>query len=97
MESSRKQKILVLGDIMLDVQIHGTAEKIANEAPIPVLRARYQKKQLGGCGNVLMNLQSLGCSRLFIFSMIGNDSAGEDIQNILRKYEEIVNTSKMLK
>jgi len=90
MDISRKQSVLVFGDIMLDVQIHGTTGKIANEAPIPVLHTSYQKKQLGGCGNVLMNLQSLGCSRLYIFSMIGNDSAGHEIQSILNKYEEIV-------
>ena len=90
MELFGKQTILLFGDIMLDVQIHGTTEKIANEAPIPVLHAHSQKKALGGCGNVLMNLQSLGCSRLYIFSMIGNDSAGQEIQSILNKYEEFV-------
>jgi len=82
--------ILVIGDIMLDVQIHGRIEKMANEAPIPVLHSELETKQLGGCGNVLMNLQSLGCSRLFIVSMIGNDVPGKDIQRIINRYPEII-------
>ena len=75
---------------MLDVQIHGTIEKMANEAPIPVLHSKLETKQLGGCGNVLMNLQALGCNRLFIISMIGNDAPGKDIQRIVNRYPEII-------
>jgi len=86
----KPQTIIVLGDIMLDVQIHGKIEKMANEAPIPVLHSQDETRQLGGCGNVLMNLQALGCSRLFIFSMIGNDAPGKEIQEITRKYPEII-------
>jgi len=80
---------MVMGDIMLDIQIHGSIEKMANEAPIPVLHHKFQKNNLGGCGNVLMNLQGLGCSRLFLFSMIGNDTSGKEIQDILGKYPEV--------
>jgi D-beta-D-heptose 7-phosphate kinase/D-beta-D-heptose 1-phosphate adenosyltransferase len=90
MYSIKPQTIIVLGDIMLDVEIHGNTEKMANEAPIPVLHFNFQKKTLGGCGNVLMNLQSLGCDRLFIFSMIGNDSSGKEIQDCMAKYPEII-------
>jgi D-beta-D-heptose 7-phosphate kinase / D-beta-D-heptose 1-phosphate adenosyltransferase len=89
METTDLPTIIVLGDIMLDVQIHGNIEKMANEAPIPVLHSVNETKQLGGCGNVLMNLQSLGCSRLFLFSMIGNDTSGKEIQEILGKHPEI--------
>ena len=59
--SVRPKNIIVLGDIMLDVKLSGSINKIANEAPVPVLLYESQQKYLGGCGNVLMNLQSLGC------------------------------------
>jgi len=88
--NQKPQTIIVIGDIMLDVQIYGKIEKIANEAPIPVLHEQYTKKQLGGCGNVLMNLQNLGCDKLFIISRIGKDESGKEIENIISKYPEII-------
>ena len=44
--NERKPNILLIGDIMLDVQVHGTIEKLANEAPIPVLLQKCEKKSL---------------------------------------------------
>lgn len=82
----RRPRIIVFGDIMLDVLINGAIDKIANEAPIPVLHSQTIKRELGGCGNVLMNLESIGCEQLFIFSMIGADEYGESIKRILEKY-----------
>ena len=82
----RLPKIIVFGDIMLDVQIHGSVGKIANESPIPVLHSQTIKRELGGCGNVLMNLDSIGCEKLFIFSMVGDDENAESIKQILEKH-----------
>ena len=80
------QSIIVIGDIMLDILINGTIYKIANEAPVPVLHQDTERKTLGGCGNVLMNLFELGCNKLYIISMIGDDLHGKHIQNILYKH-----------
>jgi len=75
---------------MLDIKITGAIQKMANEAPIPVVLYESEKKYLGGCGNVLMNVQALGCEKLYIFSMIGNDSYGKEVSDILSGYPEIV-------
>jgi D-beta-D-heptose 7-phosphate kinase/D-beta-D-heptose 1-phosphate adenosyltransferase len=88
--SVRSKNIIVFGDIMLDVKLSGSIHKLANEAPIPVLLQETEKKYLGGCGNVLMNLQALGCDKLFIFSKAGNDFYGKELISILAKYPEIV-------
>jgi len=69
---------------MLDHTIYTSIEKIANEAPIPVFNIESEVYSLGGCGNVLNNLHSLGCNKLYLFSAIGNDSHGSHIQNIVR-------------
>lgn len=74
---------------MLDVKLSGTIHKLANEAPIPVLLRETEKKYLGGCGNVLMNLQALGCNKLYIFSKAGNDFYGRELDSILSAYPEI--------
>jgi len=88
--SVRPKNIMVFGDIMLDVKLSGSTHKMANEAPIPVLLQETEKKYLGGCGNVLMNLQALGCEKLFIVSRVGNDFYGNEIKSILSNYPEVV-------
>lgn len=88
--SVKPKAMMVFGDIMLDVKLAGSIQKMANEAPIPVLLYESEKKYLGGCGNVLMNLQALGCDKLHIYSMIGNDSYGKEISSILSGFPEIV-------
>jgi D-beta-D-heptose 7-phosphate kinase/D-beta-D-heptose 1-phosphate adenosyltransferase len=81
--------IIVLGDIMLDIQIHGDIEKMANEAPIPVLRKQDVQMNLGGCGNVLMNLRALGSKKLFLVSMVGDDIGAQEIRKKLKDCPEI--------
>jgi len=83
--STNLPNIVVFGDIMLDYNVYGSIEKLANEAPIPVLHKISEKNLLGGCGNVLMNLHSLGCNNIVLFSMIGNDYSGKKIKNILEE------------
>ena len=84
--NSKYPNIIVFGDIMLDHQIYGSIEKLANEAPIPVLNKTSEKYSLGGCGNVLANLHSLGCNKLFLFSMNGNDNYGKILEELLDNY-----------
>lgn len=64
---------------MLDHNVFVEAEKLANEAPIPVFRLQREEFALGGCGNVVKNLHSLGCGSLHLFSAIGDDEAGRRI------------------
>ena len=80
---NRKPNILVVGDIMLDVNNYIKIMKIANEAPIPVYNIQTSEYKLGGCGNVLQNLHSLGCESLHIFSIVGNDEHGKMLKNII--------------
>ena len=75
---------------MLDRMICGKIDRIANEAPVPVVVHQSEKKFLGGCGNVVMNLQALGCEKLYVFSMIGDDAHGKEISSILSGHPEIV-------
>ena len=78
-----KPKIAVLGDIMIDINIMGNVDKLANESPIPVLLYTNKKSILGGCGNVVNNLKSIGCDELYVLTVIGNDDNGAIIKNLL--------------
>ncbi len=79
----KPQNIIVFGDIMLDYINTGTINKLANEAPIPVFLKENEMISLGGCGNVLQNLASLGCQNIVLFSMCGNDLKSKGIEQCL--------------
>ena len=53
-------KIVVIGDVMLDVYVSGEAWRISPEAPVPVVAVQSRTMTLGGAGNVALNLANLG-------------------------------------
>ena len=66
---------LVIGDIMLDRFIYGKVERISPEAPVPIFRYDHEKEMLGGAGNVVANITSIG-SKCDFLGVIGNDPEG---------------------
>ncbi len=77
-----KQRILCVGDAMLDIFVYGNAERMSPEAPVAVLRKSREKRMLGGSGNVALNLRSLGCTTLFA-GVVGQDAEGELLREFL--------------
>lgn len=65
-------KILVIGDLMVDHYLYGNCNRISPEAPVPVVEVVSESYTLGGAGNVIKNLCSLGCKPKVI-SVSGND------------------------
>lgn len=53
-------KVLVIGDIIVDKYIYGTATRLSPEAPVPVVNQTHTSQSLGGAGLVYENLKSLG-------------------------------------
>jgi rfaE bifunctional protein kinase chain/domain len=74
-----RQKILVLGDIMVDKYLWGRVSRISPEAPVPVVEIEKDTSCLGGAGNVWQNLKSLGASPM-LSGIVGRDTYGEWIQ-----------------
>ena len=59
-------KVLVVGDYMIDKYIWGDTERVSPEAPVVIVKVKDKTQSVGGAGNVLKNLESLGCdTRLF--------------------------------
>lgn len=78
------ERILVVGDLMIDCYIWGSCERISPEAPVGVVDVRRQSKRLGGCGNVVSNLIALG-AQVGVISVVGNDAVGEETLALLRQ------------
>lgn len=81
----RGKRIGVLGDLMLDRYLWGTASRLSPEAPIPVIDFVEQNQCLGGSGNVAVNIAALG-ARVEAFGVIGNDEPGRGLQKCLRDF-----------
>jgi rfaE bifunctional protein kinase chain/domain len=79
----RGKRIGVLGDMMLDRYLWGTASRLSPEAAVPVVDFVEQSECLGGAGNVAGNVASLG-ARVEAFGVIGSDEAGHALRNALR-------------
>lgn len=79
---SKKVKILVFGDFMVDNYIWCDCSKISPEAPVMVVRSNKEDKRLGGAGNVYANLQSLG-AEVFALGVIGDDEIGNFLKSKL--------------
>ena len=79
----RGKRIGVLGDLMLDRYLWGTASRLSPEAAVPVVDFVEQSECLGGAGNVAANLSALG-ARVECFGAIGNDEPGTALRNCLR-------------
>jgi len=82
LEKIRDLPVVVVGDIILDRYIWGAVSRISPEAPIPVVDVVKIENRLGGAGNVLMNLKSLGAeARLCGF--VGDDAESETVLKLL--------------
>jgi rfaE bifunctional protein kinase chain/domain len=79
----RGKRIGVLGDLMLDRYLWGTASRLSPEAAVPVVDFVDQNECLGGAGNVAANIAALG-GKVEAFGVIGNDEAGRALQKCLR-------------
>jgi len=75
-------KILVVGDLMIDHYLWGKCERISPEAPVQVVAIDKETSVLGGAGNVINNLASLG-AEVEVISVIGNDSNAEELKTLL--------------
>jgi rfaE bifunctional protein kinase chain/domain len=86
----RGKRIGVVGDLMLDRYLWGTASRLSPEAAVPVVDFVEQSECLGGAGNVAANLAALG-ARAELFGVIGGtghkdvaDEAGAALRKCLR-------------
>jgi D-beta-D-heptose 7-phosphate kinase/D-beta-D-heptose 1-phosphate adenosyltransferase len=76
--------ILVVGDVMLDRYLEGTADRISPEAPVPVLLVRRSFERPGGAANVAANVAAMGGAPRLV-GAIGQDAAGGRLGELLRE------------
>ncbi len=71
----KQKRVVVYGDIVADRFIYGTPKRISREAPVLILRQYRDDTLLGGAGNAINNIASLGGVPAPV-SFVGNDGEG---------------------
>lgn len=79
-----RQRILVVGDLMLDRYIYGGVSRISPEAPVPVVHVSHEKHMPGGASNVAWNVQALGGGAA-VGGVVGPDEAGRELRRLLSR------------
>ncbi len=77
-----RQKILIIGDVMIDSYLWGKVNRISPEAPVPVVSNVREEKRLGGAANVALNIKAMGAVPI-LCSVIGNDERGHKFLELL--------------
>mgnify|MGYP006283486001 CR=1 FL=1 len=76
-------KILVIGDLILDKYVFGTADRLSPESPVPVLNIERETYRLGGAANVLANLSGLGVTP-WVAGILGKDEDAEIVRKMMK-------------
>ena len=97
------ERVLVVGDVMLDRYWFGETARVSPEAPVPVVRITETDNRPGGAANVAVNLARLG-ARARLVGGAGDDEAGSvldgglavaGVENDLHVDESVTTTAKL--
>ncbi|MEM7603098.1 MAG: PfkB family carbohydrate kinase, partial [Verrucomicrobiota bacterium] len=75
LEQFAQQRILVIGDVMLDWFIWGSVARISPEAPVPVVEVQRESRYPGGAANVARNITPFE-TRIELAGLYGKDANG---------------------
>lgn len=75
-------RIVVVGDVMLDVDLAGEATRLSPDAPVPVVDVAAEKRRAGGAGLVARMLAEEGWP-VTLVTVLGDDDAGRQLADQL--------------
>jgi D-beta-D-heptose 7-phosphate kinase/D-beta-D-heptose 1-phosphate adenosyltransferase len=80
-----RPRVLVVGDVILDRYVFGCAERISQEAPVPLLRVDRREVRLGGAASVASMLACLGAD-VTLAGVVGGDRQAPAVLDLLKGY-----------
>src|SRR3954468_8951881 len=76
------QRVLVVGDLMLDEFIWGKVSRISPEAPVPVVNVTSESYYPGGAANVARNVREFA-GHTAVAGIVGDDASGAQLLSLL--------------
>ncbi|MGW4967211.1 PfkB family carbohydrate kinase [Nonomuraea sp. NPDC004186] len=74
--------LVVIGDMLLDVDIEGTAERLAPDAPVPVVDVEARRPRPGGAGLAAL-LAARDGAEVVLVTALADDDSGRTLQTLL--------------
>src|SRR5258706_4388844 len=81
-ERFASQRVLVIGDLMLDEFLWGKVSRISPEAPVPVVEVTGESYYPGGAANVARNLREF-TAHVSVMGVSGADAYGDRLRALL--------------
>src|SRR3982750_2231490 len=78
------QRLLVIGDLMLDEFVWGKVGRISPEAPVPVVEGTGESFYPGGAANVARNLREF-TNHVAVIGIYGADRGGQQLRELFRE------------
>jgi D-beta-D-heptose 7-phosphate kinase/D-beta-D-heptose 1-phosphate adenosyltransferase len=75
-------RVVVVGDVMLDVWVEGSARRISPEAPVPIVEVGKRSSRLGGAAHVARLVAGLGAGACLV-GVTGEDEVGDELSLLL--------------
>ncbi len=75
----QQARVVVVGDLMLDRYWIGAAQRVSQEAPVPVVDVQTVDERPGGAANVALNIAALG-GHCTLIGLVGDDEAGRVLE-----------------
>jgi D-beta-D-heptose 7-phosphate kinase/D-beta-D-heptose 1-phosphate adenosyltransferase len=83
LDGFRGRRVAIFGDLMLDLYVWGSVNRVSPEAPVPVVEVVRETVRFGGAANVAENVASLG-GAASVVGVVGDDGPGRELLSLLR-------------
>lgn len=77
-------KVVVIGDVILDIYLEGGVDRLCREEPLGVVEVERREENPGGAGNAAVNVHALG-GLVEIISVVGEDIEGMALRRALEQ------------
>lgn len=81
--------LVIVGDILLDVDVEGTSERLCPDAPAPVVDLRAENARPGGAGLAALLAAADGRETALI-TPLGDDEPGQRLAGMLRRHVHVI-------
>jgi D-beta-D-heptose 7-phosphate kinase / D-beta-D-heptose 1-phosphate adenosyltransferase len=82
--------LIVVGDTLLDVDLHGTVGRVAPDAPVPVVDCQRERHRAGGAGLAAVLAAGLGRSDVVLITALGRDRSGARLRDLLGRHVQVI-------